>query len=260
MNITGAYPFGSPLRPLVQADQTPKKVFVLGVYASAVHAKWIDANGRLLVRALAVASEPCIFWDGSGANTIIDAIKVPAAAGRLEPADAGFNGPSGRSLDNDFLGPLGVFRNDAWLCDLVPHTCLNPSQLGAIKRAYVPKAASFGLPKVDLPPVPKEFADKPRREEVLAEVVAAEPEVIVLLGDQPIRNWLRHYDKRWSRLSGFGCEPETYGRLHNADIAGKSYQVLPVAHPRQVSGLGMHSTKWRELHDQWKVNVAGRLL
>ena len=260
MNITGSYPFGAPLRPLVQQDRSPKKVFVLGVYASAVHAKWLDADGRLLVRALAVASEPSIFWDGSGADDIVNAIKVPAAAGRLEPADAAFNGPSGRSLDDDFLGPLGVAREDAWLCDLVPHTCLNPGQRKAINRAYAPKVPSLGLPKVDLPPVPKRFADDSRRAEVLAEVVAADPEVIVLLGDQPIRNWLRHYNKTWSRLSDFGDEPETYGRLHEADIAGKSYQILPVAHPRQVGGLGMHSAKWRELHEHWKVNVAGQLL
>lgn len=260
MNVTGSYPFGSLLRSLVQQDRSPKKVFVLGVYASAVHAKWFGADGRLLVRALAVASEPRIFWDGNGADDIINAIKVPVAAGHLEPADSTFNGPSGRSLDEDFLGPLGITRDTAWLCDLVPYTCLNPGQLKAIKRAYVPRMASLGLPEVDLPSVPKKFADDHRREEVLAEVVAAEPEVVVLLGDQPIRNWLRFYDKKWSRLSDFGDEPKTYGRLHEASIAGKSYQVLPVAHPRQVGGLGTHSAKWRELHEHWKVNVAGRLL
>lgn len=34
------YPFGETVYPLVQQDRTPKKVFVLGVYASAVHARW----------------------------------------------------------------------------------------------------------------------------------------------------------------------------------------------------------------------------
>ena len=29
------YPFGETVYPLVQQDRTPKKVFVLGVYASA---------------------------------------------------------------------------------------------------------------------------------------------------------------------------------------------------------------------------------
>ena len=58
------YPFGQEVRRLVQEDQTPKKVFVLGVYASAVHARWIR-DGKTVCNALAVASEPRIFWDGN---------------------------------------------------------------------------------------------------------------------------------------------------------------------------------------------------
>ena len=34
------YPFGQELKKVIQQDRTPKKVFVLGVYASAVHARW----------------------------------------------------------------------------------------------------------------------------------------------------------------------------------------------------------------------------
>ena len=34
------YPFGEKVHRLVQEDRSPKRVFVLGVYASAVHAKW----------------------------------------------------------------------------------------------------------------------------------------------------------------------------------------------------------------------------
>ena len=38
MNASGSFPFGEPLRPVVQLDRGPKDVFVLGVYSSAVHA------------------------------------------------------------------------------------------------------------------------------------------------------------------------------------------------------------------------------
>ena len=41
------YPFGSELQKVEQQDKSPKKVFVLGVYASAVHAKWKDINGKI---------------------------------------------------------------------------------------------------------------------------------------------------------------------------------------------------------------------
>ena len=50
------YPFGEKVYPLVQRDRSPKKVFVLGVYASAVHAKW-RAGNKTICQALAVASE-----------------------------------------------------------------------------------------------------------------------------------------------------------------------------------------------------------
>lgn len=255
--ITGNYPFGSKLSPVVQVDRAPKRVFVLGVYASVVHAKWIGPDGRLRVHALAVASEPAIFWDGSGADRIIHAIDVPEAAGHLEPTDPKFNGPSGRSLDADYLGPLSVTRNDTWLCDLVPHTCLNAGQHKAIKRAYEPHESAWKLPAVDLPDVPKMFADAARRADVLAEIEEAKPETIVLLGDQPIRHFLAHHDARWGKLAGFG---DDYGRLHPIKIAGRSYQVLPLAHPRQVSGLGAHSGEWRRRHDGWKTRVAPALL
>ena len=38
--MTYLFPFGETVKRLVQEDRTPKKVFVLGVYASAVHARW----------------------------------------------------------------------------------------------------------------------------------------------------------------------------------------------------------------------------
>ena len=62
--MTYYFPFGQELHPLVQKDTSPKKVFVLGVYASAVHARW-KKDGQIICQALAVASEPRIFWDGN---------------------------------------------------------------------------------------------------------------------------------------------------------------------------------------------------
>jgi hypothetical protein len=65
------FPFGQPLKLVKQQDRSPKKVFVLGVYASAIHAKWFSPDGKLLCIALAVASEPEIFWNGGNAAEII---------------------------------------------------------------------------------------------------------------------------------------------------------------------------------------------
>lgn len=250
------YPFGEPLKRLVQGDRSEKRVFVLGVYASAVHARWTNPNGKILVHALAVASEPVIFWAGSGADDVVARIKVPEAAGRLEAAAPSFNGPSGRSLDANYLGPLGVDRTSAWLCDLVPHTCLNERQVEAIAGAYTPVAKKFGLPPVTLPPVPTTFADEARMAEVLTEIRQANPEVIVLLGDQPIRHLMKSAGDPRRRLAEFG----TYGQLHAIQLGGVRRQVLPLAHPRQVSGLGSHSASWRDAHAKWVTRSARGLM
>ena len=56
-----SFPFGMPVKPVHQADRGHKLVFVLGVYASAVHARWLTEGGSVIINALAVASEPEIF-------------------------------------------------------------------------------------------------------------------------------------------------------------------------------------------------------
>ena len=46
MSVSGTFPFGEPLRPVVQLDRGPKDVFVLGVFSNAVHARWIGPDGK----------------------------------------------------------------------------------------------------------------------------------------------------------------------------------------------------------------------
>jgi hypothetical protein len=109
----GVFPFGQSVNIVAQTDRAPKRVFVLGVYASAVHARWISPDGKQLIRALAVASEPYIFWRGDNIQPLLDGIKVPEGLGKLAPADTKLNGPSGRTLDNEILAPLGLERSQA---------------------------------------------------------------------------------------------------------------------------------------------------
>jgi hypothetical protein len=142
----------------------------------------------------------------------------------------------------------------------VPHTCANDAQAAAIESKYVPQAKKLGLPTVTLPAVPKVFADEKRRTEILGEVDEARPEVIIVFGDQPLGWWIRHVTNAPSKLSAYGETPETYGRLHDVEIAGRAVKLLPLAHPRQVAGLGTHSGAWRKLHRHWATEVAPGLL
>ena len=130
----------------MREDQTPKKVFVLGVYASTVHARW-KKDGQIICQALAVASGPRIFWDGDPdeAKRIIDAVAIPPELGTLEPAGRQLNGPSAKVLDENILAPLGFTRADAWLCDCLPETRINPSQAKVIRERYDPLIEQYGL-------------------------------------------------------------------------------------------------------------------
>lgn len=249
--MSHCFPFGQLLKTVEQTDRAPKKVFVLGVYASAVHARWIGTDGKDVVKALAVASEPCIFWRGDGAEGIINQITVPPALGKLTPADEQFNGPSGIALDDLFLTPLGYRREDAWLCDLVPHSCLNPSQHVAIERAYLPLIANHNLPVPSIPVVPEKLADEARVRDIEGEFHASQADLLILLGDQPINWFLRRFDSRWTKLADFGTDPATYGRRHRVRIGGRELDVLPLAHARQVARLGQSSSRWYELHEAW---------
>ena len=185
------FPFGQEVHPVVQQNRTPKKVFVLGVYASAVHARWKGRDGKEICKALAVASEPEIFWKGDTkeAREIISKINIPEGAGTLEPAAGKFNGPSANALDEHILAPLGYTRSDAWLCDLLPETRLNSNQLVAVDKynKFREQNKQYGLNEVDIPKCPNIFCDQKRCEEILEELRESQAEKLVLLGDIPFR-------------------------------------------------------------------------
>jgi len=75
--------------------------------------------------------------------------------------------------------------------------------------------------------------------------------LIILLRDEPIRWFLSYFDNRWSKLSDFGENEKSYGRIHTVQMNGKSYGILPLVHPRQATRLGAHSKRWAGLHSKW---------
>lgn len=250
------YPFGQELHPLKQEDISPKKVFVLGVYASAVHALW-KKDGKIICQALAVASEPRIFWDGNYAEAkgIIDAVTIPPELGTLEPAGKQLNGPSAKVLDENILAPLGYTRKDAWLCDCLPETRLNPSQAKAIREKYDPLISQYGLNPVTIPNRPSAFCNSQRSKEITQELLQSEADLLVLLGDIPIAQYLKKVaDVPYATLGEY-VELYGYGTMTEVTIHGKSIKVLPLAHPRQIGALGAHSEKWHDMHHRWEENT-----
>lgn len=253
LNNDFVFPFGQKLQPVIQTDLTPKKTFVLGVYASAVHARWINKEGKQLVVALTVASEPEIFWTGDDAQQQIDKIAIPEGAGKLVLPAKNLNGPSGRALDDLYLKPLGLTRNDTWLCDLIPETRLNPNQKNAINRHYKPLMKEYDLPKVTIPKFQqRELESETRRKEILDELFLSQARTLILLGDLPIKWFLNYFSENKTRtLTDFGNTPETYGKVYEIELQGRIFKVLPLCHPRQAQRLGASSKVWHELHKNW---------
>jgi len=215
------FPLGLEMLEVKQQDTSNKKVFVLGVYASAIHVKWLDENGKIFVKALAVASEPYIFWRGENkdVDSVIKKINLPEKHGKLVPADVQFNGPSGKSLDENYLTPLNFSREDAWLCDLIPHSLMNSSQKNAIERV---KNKFPELVKNNIPTKPSVLADSIRLNEILNELKKSKASVIILLGDLPIKYFLPLLtNKKYKSLSDF----ENYGEPLHITFEGKDYMV-----------------------------------
>jgi len=242
------------LTKVQQNDTTPnKEVFVLGVYASAVHAKWLDKDGNIKVQALAVASEPEIFWTGEGVEKTIADIHTPEELGKLVPADKNLNGPSGVALDDLFLKPLGYSREQAWLCDLLPESRVNINQKKAVNiYNEIVQTNKYNLPFATIPDFDVnelKINAEIRKVDILGELETSGAKTIILLGDLPIQWFLKYFDKR-KKLSDF----EGYGRKHDIEINKIIYTVIPLCHPRNAARLGAFSKKWAELHDEWILN------
>lgn len=249
--MTYRFPFGERVRAVRQADRSPKQAFVLGVYASAVHARWLDPAGRQRVRALAVASEPEIFWRGEGAQEIIARIPVPPDAGSLVLPEQDLNGPSGRALDELYLLPLGLRRDDVWLADLLPESRVGKDQAKAIARAYQPLVAAGVLPATDVPVRPQRgFVGDERRAEIAAELEASAASLLVTLGQEPIREFVRFYGPAPALR-----KDRPYGVRRVVSIAGRRLEWLPLVHPRQGARMRGSSKDWGDLHELW---VAGK--
>lgn len=121
------------------------------------------------------------------------------------------------------------------------------------------RVARFGLPSYDFPSVPAVLADEQRVLEIESEVTEAQPQVLITLGDQPLKWFAKKYGSK-PRLALYGEDGDSYGRLHDMRIAGRKLFHLPLVHPRQAGRLGHHSDKWYELHHNWMREVAPRLL
>lgn len=258
MESFGTFPFGAKVHCVTQADRTPKKYFVLGGYASAVHACWLSTAGKIITKSLPVTNEPEILWSGDpiDANAIINRINIPEPAGGLTFPGKWLNGGVGRLFNVEMLKPLGIFRPYVWIALLIPFTIANKSQRKALNR-YSRLANEFNLPPADLKPSNKKtyMIDQQRIDTILDELEQSKAEIIITLGDLPLHHFIRLFDPTKRNLDCF----EIYGKLHQININQKSYQLLPLYQPKVGENIGSYTTRWKNIHHEWLEYDASQL-
>ena len=250
MSNYGNFIFGSPIEKIIQKERSIKKVFVLGKYPSAVHAKFVSKN--IKCNALAIKSEPYIFWKGDGAEYIINQINelVPKNYGEFILPDKIFNGPTGKLLDEQYLYPLKYSREDAWLCDLIPYFMVNKysKQYNAQKRIneYFKNDIKYIS---NIQTVPKNIDDN-RINEIVNEIEASKADTIILLGQDAIK---------WFICKVSNCKKTElrefypYGKPHNFKfINNKEYKIYPLVHPHHIEN---GNKDWMERHSEWIKNI-----
>jgi uracil-DNA glycosylase len=91
-----------------------------------------------------------------------------------------------------------------------------------------------------------------RSKEITEELMQSEADLLVLLGDIPLGQYLKKVvDVPYSTLGEY-VQQYGYGSVTEVTIHGKPIRLLPLAHPRQIGALGTHSEKWFLAHKQWK--------
>jgi hypothetical protein len=248
--------FGRPVLKMRPAAEGPRPFFILGAYPSALHVCWCPPGFAKSIKAIAVDNEPEPFWAGEGEADLIREWKRKVGFsdewGSISDCSR-FNGPSGQWVEKKILAPLGVRRSSAWITD-----CLDTyfESDAAARRLDAQELLSVlthrGIPGRKHRSHPSEAAivneaEQCHRERLLNELLEAQPDFVVTLGNAALRvfgSLIENGSDRMSKLS-----PEDYGRKYRVRVRGRGTQWIPLAHPAAPKA-------YQDVHDAW---VNGRL-
>ena len=259
------FPFGRPVVRRRPSAKSRRRVFVLGATPSALCIAWWSP-ARKSIKALPVDNEPAPFWNGSDERAQIDAWKRLVGFrtgewGEVETAGE-VNGKAGRWLDAEVLAPLGVTRDEVCLSTCVDTYLGDAAMAFAVNERYQPVALETGLPEARLPLAPPagalvELAVTAHRERLLRELSMVVPELVVTLGNLPLRVMRGLADAtNTTRTKNARVGPRrlpadaTYGALHPLVLGTRTTQWLPLAAPET-------GPPFDEVHERWKAAADG---
>ena len=251
--VFGTFPFGKKVLKVSQTDRTPKPVFVLGVYSSAVFAQFNYYKTDTVIRNIPIDNEPEIFWSGGqeSVKKIISELQLTKSAGKLLPEPSSINGIMGRSLDKYYLHPLKLKRENVWLCNLIPHLILNKNERKSIKK-YNDLSSELNLVKASIPTKKQrwDFITKRRLREIIEEIFQSRAEVIISLGQQPLKWFFKEFDNNLRNL----LSVQDYGMTTEVKIESVNFKLIPLFHPRQLLKEKNRDTRVGLLHYDWLKN------
>lgn len=244
------FPFGRPVTPRPPSASSPRRVFVLGAYPSALHVEWTPPKPYRRIRALAVDDEPTPFWTGHDEATRVsawcEAVGFRPSWGTVRGVGS-LNGSSGLWVEREVLRPLGVTHAETWITDCLDMYRASTGVAARLADTYEPFGRAHGLPRAVLPPHPDEndivrearagHVDRRRRE-----LRAAAPELIVTLGNAALRVVLDLVEVEGApaRLS-----VASYATRFACRFEGRSVAWLPLAHPAAPAVYQDAHVRWR---------------
>jgi hypothetical protein len=258
MRSVGVFPFGRPNteRPALRSVREAR-LFVLGVYPSALHVRWRGPKGSM-IEALAVDAEPTVFWTGSSDEDARarllegwrDAVGFDADDGAVSWAQ--LNGSSGKTLEQQVLVPLDIAWEHLWATDCFPWFLIKsgPKDQGArILDTYDPFALNGARRDIAcLLPRPRHIAtliDADRRRQIRREIAESRAAWVMTLGQEAadVLAMAVDVDEQPGGLPLRAGDPE-YGTPGRIRASGHRGRWLALAHPgatRQGAWANRHA-------------------
>lgn len=217
------YLYGNPIHPVVPLDVAQHSVLILGAYPSA--------------RFAAVAGERDVpVGDNCG----------PFSTERYFDGQRVRTVNSGQELEEAYLEPLGLRRDQCWITDLV--------RVFLFKQGHIDKYRRLGC---EWPPrqTRRQFEVYAERgiEWLVEELAIAGPRIVITLGSE-VAGLLQGVKGQKGRNALLG------GDLKEVQVEGKAYPVIHLAHPGIVMRPATERNRWPHLHRVEHIPLAREVL